>query len=209
ERKPIAIGLTSTTQPKTLNFIAQLRNLGYANVNKRTYFESSIVVKSLGVLDVSDWSGFNIPDGRSLSGTGSVVGDVLVAAGGSIEPGESVGALTATGNVTVAGGFEVEYDSDVDTIDKLAVTGDLDLADATVTFADLGAGSLAPGTYVFALCTGTFTAPASPPTPPSGATIDWAYNSGQGAALVVVPEPSVLILLSLAGLALAAWRRRR
>jgi hypothetical protein len=68
---------------------------------------------------------------------------------------------------------------------------------------------LAPGAYVFATYTGgTLTQPTALPTPSEGSTIDWAFEGNQ-AALIVVPEPSTLILLALAGLALAAYRRRR
>jgi autotransporter-associated beta strand protein len=178
--------------------------------NGPTSFSSpTLLVQEDGTLNVSAKSGFTVAGGQTLKGNGSILGAVVAAASSSIEPGESIGTLTVTGDVTVNGGFDVEYDSNTNEIDELAVTGNLDLTNATITFPDLGTGTLAPGTYVFASCTGAFTAPTTLPTAPEGSTIDWAYNGGKGAALIVIPEPSTLILLALAGLTLAGFRRRR
>jgi hypothetical protein len=180
------------------------------DINARTNFASDIVVKSPGVLDVADWTGFNIPSGKSLGGDGSVVGDVLAAAGSSIEPGQSIGSLEIDGDMDLVGTLVVEYDTNENTIDVLEVTGELDLTSGTIDF-DLyaGSGSLAPGIYVFATY-GTLTwdseNPPSEVDVPSGFTVDYAYG---GNSIALVPEPATIVLLALGLLGLAVYARRR
>jgi autotransporter-associated beta strand protein len=147
--------------------------------------------------------------GSTLKGSGSVVGDVVAAAGSIIEPGDSIGTLTLTGNVALGGTLDVEYDGAAagQKIDLLAVTGDLDLTGATFAFAPVDGGSPLSGEpYVFVTYTGGLTGTAGG-TAPAGYQVDYS-TSGQ-IALVLIPEPSTWILLLLAGLALAAYKRRR
>ena len=71
----------------------------------------------------------------TLGGTGTVNGTVVVQNGGTVAPGVSPGILTA-GSVTFSSGanFDVEIDGITVGIDydQLDVTGDVDLADATL-----------------------------------------------------------------------------
>ncbi|NLE38730.1 MAG: hypothetical protein GX621_11965, partial [Pirellulaceae bacterium] len=68
-------------------------------------------------------SNVTVADGAALLGTGTIVGDVVAGAGATLAPGESIGTLTVTGNLAIAGTFDVEYDSDTQTIDLLNVSG--------------------------------------------------------------------------------------
>lgn len=157
-----------------------------------------------------------------LRGIGMVNADVVVAAGGTIEGGEAdiynpndsvyyldvestIGTLTVTGDVTVAGTVDVEYDGDNDVIDLLAVSGQLDLTGATLSFSNIGTGLLGPGPHVFATY-GTLTgAPATEVNVPSGWQVVYGYN---GNSIALVPEPTTIGLLLGLGLVVAGWRRR-
>lgn len=72
-------------------------------------------------------------NGGTLGGSGTVVGTVLVNAGGAIGPGNSIGTLGVTGPVSFAGGsfFDVEVD-DAGNSDKVVATGDATLDGGTV-----------------------------------------------------------------------------
>ncbi|MBN1589924.1 MAG: autotransporter-associated beta strand repeat-containing protein [Pirellulales bacterium] len=143
-----------------------------------------------------------------LMGTGTIEGNVAMAAESELAPGASVGTLTVTGDLTVGGTLDIEYDSDAETIDLLAVSGTLDLDGATISFSDLGTGTLESTALIFATY-GTLTGTPLPPVNvPMGYTVNYAYG-GNNVALVAVPEPSVIALLLGLGLTLAALRFRR
>jgi fibronectin-binding autotransporter adhesin len=172
---------------------------------------------------------------QTLKGKGTVVGNVVAAAGGSIEPGESPGTLTITGNLDMSAGGNLTWelaalkDSSDGTagtdFDLASVSGSLTLGgtsqltlnlaavgnpDAGVAFwtvphswkvIDVGAGPTAGSLAVSngSYAAGTFTT----------STADSGADAGDAMLnYVPIPEPSTLILLALAGLALAAYRRR-
>jgi len=179
--------------------------LGGAN----TYTGATLV--EAGALSVtgSIASDVTVADGAALLGTGTILGDVIAEAGSSVGPGASIGTLTVNGDAAVSGTLDIEYDSDTDTIDLLNVSGLLDLRDATLSFSDLGSGTLANGTYVFANYGCLLGTPTEPDPLPSGWSIDYMYNDCSSIALVVVPEPSVLALLAGLVALLAGCRTRR
>jgi fibronectin-binding autotransporter adhesin len=144
---------------------------------------------------------------QTLKGNGTVVGDVVAAGNGSIEPGESVGTLTVDGNVTAAGTLKFEFNGDDDTVDKLVVTGDLDLGGATIFWENLGVDDLAVGTYEIATFGGTLIEPADWNTP-SGMNVEVTETGSGYISLVVIPEPSTVTLLWLAGLGLFMCMKR-
>jgi autotransporter-associated beta strand protein len=144
----------------------------------------------------------------TLMGTGSLLagGDVSVAAGAFLKPGSSIGTFTVTGDATIGGTLDVEYDSTAETIDMLAVSGKLDLTGATINFTDLAPEKLDQWTYVFATYGTLVGAPAVEVGVPTGYHVDYAYN---GNSIALIPEPSMVILLGLAALALLGFRSRR
>jgi fibronectin-binding autotransporter adhesin len=83
----------------------------------------------------------SVADGARLSGTGTV-GATVIAAGGTIAPGHSIGTLTVAGNLTMAPGsiYQAEIASD-GSADRIAVTGS-----ATVAGAHVVVSALDPGT---------------------------------------------------------------
>jgi hypothetical protein len=127
--------------------------------------------------------------------------------GGTLSPGDSIESLTV-GSPGGIGSLLVEYDSTAQTIDMLNVTGALDVSAFTLNFADLGAGSLSNPSYVFATCgslLGTF---STINALPSGYTVEYAFG-GNNIAIVAVPEPSTLALLTVATVGGGLYRRSR
>ena len=113
-----------------------------------------ITVQSGATLDVSAMSAaFSVAAGKSLEGTGTVVGPLTVA--GIIAPGTGAGVLT-TGAATLTGTLAVKINGA--TNDKWASTGALNLSGANLTVSLL-AGGFTQASYVIAQgasLTGTF-----------------------------------------------------
>lgn len=91
-------------------------------------------------------SAVNVASGALLGGHGRIIGDVDIASGATLAPGNSIGTLSVTGNVTLASGslFEVEANPD-GSADSLTATGDVSLNGATLSLL-AGNGSWAPNT---------------------------------------------------------------
>jgi autotransporter-associated beta strand protein len=173
-----------------------------------TYTGDTVVNAGSLAIDGSITSAVDVKGG-SLKGHGTITGAVVAESGGSIEPGNSIGTLTITGNVALGGTLDVEYDGAAagQKIDLLAVTGDLDLTGATFAFAPATGGSPLSGEpHVFVTYTGGLTGTAGG-TAPAGYQVD--YGTPGQIALIIIPEPSTWILLVLGGMALAAYKRRR
>jgi len=103
-----------------------------------------------------------VNSGATISGTGSI-GNLTIANGGVVEPGNSIGILNA-GATTLAGILKVELAGA--TSDLLNVTGNLDVTGATVTITPLATPAAAR--YVIAKCSGTLTGTLSSSTLPAG-----------------------------------------
>jgi fibronectin-binding autotransporter adhesin len=163
-----------------------------------------------GTLDVSLKSGFTLSGTETLKGNGSVVGAVVAAAGSLIEPGESIGTLSLIGDVAISGTLLTEYDeSNTQKTDVLAVTGDVNLENASFDFAGIG-DPLSGGPYVFLTYTGMRTGEAAVVEADLPAGYQVAYDvGGQNAALVAIPEPSTFLLLAVGLIGAAVFARRR
>jgi hypothetical protein len=111
---------------------------------------------------------FSVSAGGTLGGAGSIAGDI--ANSGTIAPGNSVGTLTATGNVTMNTNSHLAIELSSGSADKLAVGGTLNLSN--VDFLDVtGAGqgfSWVIATY--GTLTGTF----------NNVTAGYTVNYGSG-----------------------------
>jgi hypothetical protein len=103
---------------------------------------------------------------------------LLAAAGTTVAPGASIGTM-ATAGATFASGatLAIEIDSDTDTADKLTAAGAVDISGATVTFTEIGSGTIPAGTKLVVLdytgqsLTGTFSGLSE------GATVNVGANS--------------------------------
>ncbi|WP_102223693.1 autotransporter domain-containing protein [Acidimangrovimonas sediminis] len=71
-----------------------------------------------------------VQSGGTLGGYGTIVGNVLVNAGGTASPGNSIGTLTVNGNYDQQGTLAIEVDATGAT-DQLAVTGTVTLGSAS------------------------------------------------------------------------------
>lgn len=179
---------------------------------------------TLRVNGVLPSSGVSVANAATLGGVGVLTGNVSVAVGGTLAPGNSVGTLT-TGNTTLLGTLSTEIDLNNGgpaSADLLAVTGFLDVSGGTLDLPLLNAPSLFAGATIMLVdnqalgaVSGTF---ASITGLPLGytATIDYAYagtdilgrvGNGNDIAIVLVPAPGSLMIAGAFGV--SALRRRR
>jgi len=145
-----------------------------------------------------------------FGGTGGVITGGVTLAGGTLSPGASIGELTV-GSAGGTGSFFVEYNSTANTIDVLNVTGALNVDNFVLNFADLGAGALTNPSYVFATygsLTGITNTFASVAGTPAGYFVNYAFG-GNNIAIVAVPEPGTLALLTVAVVGGGLYRRSR
>jgi fibronectin-binding autotransporter adhesin len=107
----------------------------------------------------------SVASGAILGGTGTIGGDVTVADGGAINPGDAgdaPGTLTANGNVALAGGSILNYNFGQANVpggafnDLLTVHGDLTLG-GTLNVTQTAGGSFGPGVYRVISYDGTLT----------------------------------------------------
>lgn len=104
----------------------------------------------------------NVMNGGTLGGTGIVGGDVTVADGGTLSPGDSPGALTINGNLTLAPNALVDYQlGQAGTVggglnDLTVVHGNLTL-DGTLNVSTTPGGTFGAGVYRLFSYDGTLT----------------------------------------------------
>jgi hypothetical protein len=146
---------------------------------------------------------YNVNTTGTLGGTGSTASNVIVNIGGTINPGAGPGnvdsATAGVGTLTVGsalfntdavtpGRLLIEYDGAADTLDKLVVTGALNITDALLDFNNLGTGVLNGSPKIFASY-GSLTgaAFANVLDIPADYTIDYDYLGTKQIALVGGP----------------------
>jgi autotransporter-associated beta strand protein len=146
---------------------------------------------------------YTVHGAATLGGTGSTASNVVVNIGGTINPGAGPGTLaeanSGVGTLTVGGatfstdlvtpgGLLIEYDGAADILDKLVVTGALDITNAVVDFDNLGTGVLNGSPKVFASY-GSLTGAvfANILDLPTDYTIDYNYLGTKQIALVGGP----------------------
>ena len=91
-----------------------LVNAGTLRINGSTAASSALTVANLA----------------TLGGTGAIGGTVTVNSGGTLAPGNSIGTLSAGSSVTLNGRLAIELD--VASADRLNVTGNLNITNATL-----------------------------------------------------------------------------
>ena len=149
----------------------------------------------------------------TLGGTGTIARSVVVASGGTLSPGNSIGTMTVSSIDMTGGTYFVELNGDSDIADQLIVSGAATLGGAnltgsvtgtftegeTFTIVDAANGNL----------TGAFAQGASVVI--GGQMFGITYSGGDGGDVILtaaVPEPSTLGLLSIGALGLMRRRRR-
>jgi autotransporter-associated beta strand protein len=169
---------------------------------------------------------YTVNSGGTLSGTGTISRAVSVNAGGTLAPGNSPGILHI-GDLSMANDstniFELNGTTVGTQYDQLDVTGTVDLDNNAVLVLSVGY-SAAMGD-MFTIVNNDGTDPVSglykepsgnvlsqgeefAPSGTPGFKINYLGGTGNDIVLTVVPEPSVITLLGLGGLAWL-WRRRR
>ena len=119
-------------------------------------------------------------------GIGSIASSVAVSAGGILGPAQCGHAHGRYADID--GKLQIEFDGDVDTIDKLVVTGALDVTGSTVDFDNVGVGSLSGGPHIFGSygsLLGTFTVVDLP----AGYSINYNYLGAKQIALISSAHP--------------------
>ena len=118
------------------------------------------------------------PDG-TIGGNGSIGAEIVGS--GTISPGQSTGALTATNDAKI-GALLIEIDGPSN--DRFDVTGSLDITGATLTLADLGGGLTEPIYTIasYGSLNGTFT---NINNIPAGYSIDYAFG---GSRIVLISD---------------------
>ncbi|MEZ6095413.1 MAG: autotransporter-associated beta strand repeat-containing protein [Pirellulaceae bacterium] len=158
-------------------------------------------------------------DSSSLSGTGTLAGQLQVDTGASLQPGNSIGVLEIDGDLNLNGTYEWEFDSAQSDADILIVQGDVNLSGAQLDPIRLDGIQIGQVFTVLAysgILTGQFAN--------EGALGNWSINYGElnpgvngsggqtGLSYITVsavPEPSSLLLFGATILVFPFWRRRR
>jgi T5SS/PEP-CTERM-associated repeat protein len=193
-------------------------NQGTALVTGATASFSNGIVNS-GVLTLQAGTlGGNLTNltGGLLQGNGTIRGSVTNF--GTISPGFSVGSLTITGNLSLAGSSVVMmelsgYGAGVGTNNTLNV-GQLFAYGGTLDVTNITGFAFAAGQsfqlFNFGSQGGDFAVTNLPDLTGSGLAWNTAQLDNTGAlSIVVVPEPTAFALLAGAALALLGLRRRR
>lgn len=147
--------------------------------------------------------------GGTLQGVGNITNNVLVNAAGNLAPGDSIGELTV-GAATIDGTLTIELAA-ASSSDLLTVTSAMDITNATLDLIDLG-GAFDGSTYIIATygsLTGSQFASVDPLLAANNYGVDYNYLSGSQIALVQIPEPATLMLLTVSGLMLIQRRKHQ
>lgn len=190
-----------------------------------------VTVASGATFDVAAVASFSMKSGQRLEGGGSVTGSITIANGALLAPGilggNEVGKLTISGALTLASGSQTFLDlSNLGTYDQIAAVGAFTQATGAQIVVQPNGFTPSSGQSFNLLDWGSLVSLSSNLGPllrdgseddtsdlnlPSlvGTGLFWDLSQFATAGVVfVVPEPSRLVLLFLAGLGMV-WRRRR
>jgi hypothetical protein len=113
-----------TIKPSTIDY--KMIDLGYSPAIQYGYIG---VLTEAEIIDDS----INVMDGGTLKGVGTVAG-INVQSGGALAPGNSPGCIVSTGDLTLAGSYDVELAGTTvcTEYDQTDVTGAVDVTGATL-----------------------------------------------------------------------------
>lgn len=143
---------------------------------------------------------YTVDSGATLGGSGTI--DASITVNGTLAPGESIGTLGVNGTVEIGPGTLLIEVDDQGNSDLLEITGDLDLSNTGDTLQVTGTPAYGPRMwYTLATYTGQLSGTFDNLDLPSNYAI--RYEDGE---ILMVPEPTTVVLL---GLALCGLLRRR
>lgn len=154
-----------------------------------------IAVGSGATYDVTAAGGtLTLNSGQTLQGSGTVNGSVSTSVGSVVNPGDGIGALTITGNATLAGGLTMELNrtNAAATNDSLIVTGTF-TPSSTLLVKNLGSALHVGDTFqLFAGAVSGFSAINLPATDANGYGYTWQNNIGvDGSIQVLTAAPAI------------------
>lgn len=137
--------------------------------------------------------GVTVASSATLGGSGTINGPVTVQSGGTLAPGNSIGVLTVSNNVSLAGTTLMEISRSPLTNDQLRVTGTLNY-NGTLSVVNLS-GALAGGDsfklFSAASSSGNFSTLAGSP----GTGLAWTLNTNSGVLTVYSTVPTNITAL--------------
>jgi len=173
-------------------------NQGMANVVNATAIFSQGIANE-GVLALRNGTvtgGLTIQAGGTLQGNGFINGDVLSS--GTISPGFSIGTLSITGDLTLAGSAITVMELAADGVNDLLDVSQLFTYGGELVVTNITGFTFANGQtfqlFEFGTQIGSFSATNLPDLTPFGLTWYTGQLETQG-LLIVVPEPSTIVLL--------------
>ncbi|MGC4013411.1 MAG: autotransporter-associated beta strand repeat-containing protein [Luteolibacter sp.] len=120
---------------------------------------------TLTLSGTNTYTGTTTVTGGTLAGSGCATSNTVVQTGATLAPGAGIGTFLCKGGTLASGAtLAIEIDSTGDTADKLDSTvGNIDITGATVSFTEIGTGTIPAGTklaiidYTGKTLTGAFT----------------------------------------------------
>ncbi len=209
---------TSTTYAGTLQGSGSLNKIGSGTLNlagSNTYTGATTV--SQGKLLVDGWltnSAVSVNSGGTLGGTGNL-GSVTVSSSGSLSPGDSLGVLHLSGNLTLLAGAAMDYELDgFSTDDEISMPSGL-LTLSGQQFSDFHfswTNGFGPGTYTLVNAqsiTGLGSNTSGTIDGLPATLVVQGSGNNQDLVLSVTPEPGTLVLLAVGTIGLVGYGLRR
>jgi autotransporter-associated beta strand protein len=149
------------------------------------------------------YAGDTLVLGGTLGGTGSASSFIGATSGTTVAPGTSIGTMASAGLTLPAGAtLAIEIDSTTDTADQVTATGPVDISGATISFTEIGSGTIPAGTklvildYTGQTLTGAFAGLSE------GATVNVGANSF---TLSYIDSSRITLTSTTAGDAFSTW----
>ncbi len=103
--------------------------------------------------------GFSLANGQTLTGAGTVVGNVIISSGATVAPGDGLGKLTFANNLSLSSGSVVSYGVTGTSADLLSVGGTISLASGA--YVKVVTNQVGTNKYQLASVTGTLSGSVS------------------------------------------------
>ncbi len=170
--------------------------------------EGTLLVNNPGGTDSFHASQIRVADGAVLGGSGTVTSDVVLGNGSYLAPGADIGTFTIEGNADFTAGGILEMHLNGTEGDRLDVGGLLDLSGtADSLWFDILAGGPGPPRILatYGSLAGEFDDLFNLP---DGYSVVYNYLGENQIALVPEPNPLLLLLIGIVGIACSRFRRR-